>query len=707
MGEIDYLDYIKKYIRFSKIHAFTAIIVSVLVLIGWLTDNTFLKRLYSNGSFTNPFAAVLFILIALSIIFYKKDDPIRIRRVSFRLLVVCIFTIGIVGLLSLILNSPGVFDSVIFADKIAAQVDSGLNTIIVTTFLGFILLGGSLILIYFNKYHRASNVLSFAGLMLGWLGILGKLYDVKVPFNGTALNTPLAFSSSLAIFFCAFGILNMRPEEGFVKRILNDDIAGSTLRLLISTTFILIGALGYFGLGGVNAGSYPNDLGVLYFVVLNSVILLVIFYLTGIVISNEEVKRKAADNIIVTKTFELEKNKIDLEKNLKELENTKTAVLNILEDLQVERDVAAKERDKVDAILQSIGDAVFVVDADYKITVFNKVAEELSGVSAKDAMGKHYTESLKFIFEDTKKENDKFIKESIETGSITSMTNHTILINKEGKEIPVSDSAAALKDSEGKVVGCVVVFRDITKEREVDKAKTEFVSLASHQLRTPLSAINWYSEMLTDGDAGKVNKQQQEFLNEIHTGSQRMVALVNALLNVSRIDVGTFAIDPKPTDIVEVAKSLVKEMEVTIKQKDLNIKEKYDDIPETMLDPNLIRIVIQNILSNAIKYTDPKKNISISITKDTKDIKMEISDEGYGIPKEQQEKIFQKLFRADNVRQKDVEGTGLGLYIVKSIVETSGGTIRFESIENKGTTFFITIPLSGMKKKEGTKDLSA
>ncbi len=305
------------------------------------------------------------------------------------------------------------------------------------------------------------------------------------------------------------------------------------------------------------------------------------------------------------------------------------------------------------------------------------------------------------------------------TGEIKEMANHTVLIKKDGSKVAVADSAAPLKDKNGEVIGCVVVFRDVTKERSIDKAKTEFVSLASHQLRTPLSSINWYTEMLLAGDAGKINKEQKNYLEEVYKGNKRMVDLVNALLNVSRLELGTFAIEPEPTDVVKLAQSVADEQKPQILEKKIKLNQKYvDNLPLLNADPKLLRIVFQNLLSNAVKYTPEKGiiNIDLHLVKqgeplDTRkanedSIAVTVSDTGYGIPKSQQDKIFSKLFRADNVREKDTEGTGLGLYIVKSIVDHSGGKIWFESTENEGTTFYITLPLSGMKKKEGTKALA-
>lgn len=399
----------------------------------------------------------------------------------------------------------------------------------------------------------------------------------------------------------------------------------------------------------------------------------------------------------------------EIEENAQKIADQQKATMNILEDVEEEKSKTEREKDKINTILHSIGDAVFVVDNDLQIILINEVTSKISGYSQKELIGRVYNEVLNFVFESEsakEKVNDKFIKDAISSGQVQEMSNHTLLIRKDGKKVPVADSAAPLKDKNGKIIGCVVVFRDVTKERQIDQAKTEFVSLASHQLRTPLSAVNWYAEMLLAGDVGKITPDQKKYLEEIYKGNQRMVSLVNALLDVSRIELGTFAVEPKKMQISESAHDIVKEINHDAAKKKIEVKENYEtDLPEIMADPKLIQIIIQNLLSNAVKYTPEKGKVSLTITKKDPSILIEVKDSGYGIPDNQKDQIFGKLFRADNVRQKDTEGTGLGLYIVKSIVDHSGGKIHFESTENKGTTFFVELPLKGMPKKEGTKAL--
>jgi signal transduction histidine kinase len=212
--------------------------------------------------------------------------------------------------------------------------------------------------------------------------------------------------------------------------------------------------------------------------------------------------------------------------------------------------------------------------------------------------------------------------------------------------------------------------------------------------------------MLLGGDAGQLTEEQNQYVGEIQEGNKRMVDLVVSLLNVSRIDLGTFTIDPQPINLTEVCESVLKDLSSQIQPRHTKIVKQFDsDLPIINADANLMRIVFQNLLSNAVKYTREGGEVKVAISKQPSHILIQVSDNGLGIPTEQQERIFSKFFRADNARTEVTDGNGLGLHIVRAALETAGGKIWFTSEENKGTTFYITLPLEGMKKKKGTKAL--
>lgn len=389
------------------------------------------------------------------------------------------------------------------------------------------------------------------------------------------------------------------------------------------------------------------------------------------------------------------------------LENTKKAMLNILEDLEIAKDTVEQEKARDESLLSSIGEGIIAVDKEGIIIIVNKRTEQMLGWEGKELVG--FKLANKVPIED---EKNTVLQPEERPYYIVTKTGkgHTGIYTysrKDGTKFPVQITISPIK-FEGEIVGAMTVFRDITKEREIDIAKTEFVSLASHQLKTPLSTINWYTEMLLDNDAGSINEDQKSYLNEIFTATHRMIDLVNSLLNVSRIDLGTFAIDPEPININEIVVNAIKDLNQKIIERSMNVEESFSDkIPALNADPKLFRIIVDNLLTNAIKYTPEQGSIIVTteLSSDNESVLLSVKDNGYGIPEEEKLKIFSKLYRASNVKSKDTDGTGLGLYIIKSIMDGTGGKIWFDSAENQGTTFFISIPLSGMKKKEGSKGL--
>lgn len=358
--------------------------------------------------------------------------------------------------------------------------------------------------------------------------------------------------------------------------------------------------------------------------------------------------------------------------------------------------------------LDNASDHVIITDIEGVILYVNKAAEKLTGYSRTEMIGNRpsvWGKQMPKEFYEKMWKTIKVDKKSFEA----QITNK----RKNGEEYEADITISPVLSEQNSLLFFVGIERDITQEKAVDRAKTEFVSLASHQLRTPLSTINWYLEMLLSDDKAKLTSDQKEYAKEAAGASKRMVALVNALLNVSRIEMGTFVVTPESVNISEVIKVCVKEFEQKIREKKLEVSEEYDSaIPKVMADRKLLDIVCQNLLENAVNYTNDGGKIKVSLARKESDILISVTDSGIGIPKSQQAQIFTKLFRADNAREKETNGTGLGLYMSKAIIEQSGGKIWFESegkglpAGRQGTTFYITIPLSGMKIKEGTRNLT-
>jgi len=382
--------------------------------------------------------------------------------------------------------------------------------------------------------------------------------------------------------------------------------------------------------------------------------------------------------------------------------DARRALLSVLEDAQRERNDARREAKKNEAILMAMADGVFVTDAEARIQFINPSGSKIVGHTLEEIQGKTALEAFQ-ICDDGKPIEDvndlpvmRCMKEQEPiTGSKTFAFTHA-----DGTLVGVDVIATPL--SAGEEMGAIVVFRDVSRARAVDRMKSEFISVASHQLRTPLTAMRWYTEFFLGGDLGELTDDQKGYISKIDESIDRMANLVQSLLNVSRIEEGRIAVHPKPTKLEKVVQAVIDEMMPLSQAKGIVVTKQVTCNEEVNVDPDLIFEVFKNFISNAVKYSPDGSAVEVHLSKQDDEFVSKVVDRGLGIPKAQQERIFTKFFRADNAISADPEGNGLGLYICKSIVESSKGRIGFTSTK-EGTTFWFTLPASGMIAREGKR----
>ncbi len=348
-----------------------------------------------------------------------------------------------------------------------------------------------------------------------------------------------------------------------------------------------------------------------------------------------------------------------------------------------------EETNKIHSMLASVSEGIVMVNQREQVVIINKQAKEILGLEKKDG------EVL--LLDIIQSLYGKFDFRGLGDQVRQSDTAHTfpeLLLGKTYYKV----TATPVKDTSNRMIGIVFVFSDITKEKEVDKMKSEFISITSHQLRTPLSSMKWFLEMLVNGDIGPLEEKQKSVITDIYNSNERIIMLVNDLLDVSRMESGKVMLEPTPTNLIEFFKSMLPEVSQNFtKRKQTFEFEKPDALPRIAIDPRLIWQAISNLLTNASKYTPDGGHVTLKLSLESRAILIQVVDNGYGVPEFQKDRIFEKFFRADNTAKQ--EGTGLGLYIVKEIIEASGGMIWFESMEGKGSTFSITLPLEGSKPR--------
>lgn len=240
------------------------------------------------------------------------------------------------------------------------------------------------------------------------------------------------------------------------------------------------------------------------------------------------------------------------------------------------------------------------------------------------------------------------------------------------------------------------------KLRQLDQTKDDFISMASHQLRTPLTSVKGYVSMVLDGDAGKVNHLQRKLLTQSFVSSQRMVYLISDLLNVSRLRTGKFVIEPSPTNLAKVIKDEIEQLEDTAKGRGLTLTyNKPEHFPTLMLDETKIRQVIMNFMDNAIYYTPSGGHITINLVDKPESVEFTVVDDGIGVPKPEQHHLFSKFYRAHNAKRARPDGTGLGLFMARKVVVAQGGAIIFKSAEGRGSTFGFSFIKSRLQVQAG------
>lgn len=350
--------------------------------------------------------------------------------------------------------------------------------------------------------------------------------------------------------------------------------------------------------------------------------------------------------------------------------------------------------EKLKTVVENIGDGVFVLDCDYKVLMFNQQAQRISGFSKKEVVGRLYNKILRFIFEGSGKINHDFVRQCIKNGKVIEAHNHTQLIRKDGTKVVISYSSSPLRDKNKKVIGCVVVFRDISKETEIDRMKSEFISVASHQLKTPLSGIKWFTELLLRGKVGELNSKQKDFIEQIRTSNERLVSLVSDLLNVSHIETGRkFDVAKGKVDACKVVNRVLEASMPSMRKLKVKVvkEESCKKSFNILADEEKIQQVFFNLVTNAIKYSHENGKIFIGTKSEDDKVIFFVRDEGIGIDAKDFDRVFTKFFRGDNALKTETDGTGLGLYIAKAIVEAHGGKIWFESKLGEGSTFYFSI----------------
>ena len=362
-----------------------------------------------------------------------------------------------------------------------------------------------------------------------------------------------------------------------------------------------------------------------------------------------------------------------------------------------------EQRRRAEQLLYGISEAVFAVDKTLNITLFNHSCERMLGVSAEDVLGKPANEILKF----TSEKNELIKAEDFCFSKDTEKSNlEAVVLKGQDKNyyVNIKTSLIAGKGDEE----CLVTMIDITKEKELEKTKDDFISITSHELRTPMTIIKSYLWMLASEKGGPVNDKQKDYIKKATNGTERMLNLINDMLNISKLEHGKMEMKIEKINVREFVGESLSDFNIKTKEKNLNFDVIVkDDVNEAYADQVKLREVLTNLVGNSLKFTDTGR-ITVLVEKlNDNFVKVSVTDSGRGIEKNEMDKLFRKFGRLDNSYQTVAEsgGTGLGLYIVKQLVESIGGKVGAESEgTGKGSTFWFTIPIQMPQSVKNTVD---
>lgn len=366
-----------------------------------------------------------------------------------------------------------------------------------------------------------------------------------------------------------------------------------------------------------------------------------------------------------------------------------------------------------DIVIQSIADGVVVIDEKGIIRLINPAAQKLMGWSSSDALQLDYRSIIKLQSEDGDDlpEETSPIKQ-VMINNKPVVNNDLSLVTRSGKRARVSMVVSPMtkgpNSTAGSNMGVIAVFRDIAQEKDQERSRNEFISTASHEMRTPVAAIEGYLGLALNPATAQLDEKAREFITKAQESTKHLGRLFQDLLTVSKAEDSRLIPRPKPIDIIKFAKEVTEGLMPKAKEKGLEVnfmsgqagaEGKVLPVFYTYFDPDNLREILNNLIDNAIKYTN-KGGVKVDITGSEDKIIITITDEGIGVPPEDVQHLFEKFYRADNSETRQQGGTGLGLYICRRLVEANNGVITVESIFGKGTTVKVQMPRISHEKAE-------
>jgi PAS domain S-box-containing protein len=365
----------------------------------------------------------------------------------------------------------------------------------------------------------------------------------------------------------------------------------------------------------------------------------------------------------------------------------------------------SEEQLKAQAILSNMGDGVIVVDQGKQIQLINQAAQNMTGWDADSASGIQYNSVLNLKTADDRELDDKLDPFQQAWGKGANIVESNLVMNtKGGHKVALSISVSPIYDNNHRVSGGIAVFRDISKEKDVERQRNEFISTASHEMRTPVAAIEGYIALATNANVSTIDERARNYLNKAHESTQHLGQLFKDLLQITKLEDNPGAKDAAQSivNVSELIGAAVDDMQFAAKAKNLTLVYRTSNtgslyersiapIYNVKINPERLREVVMNFIDNAVRFT-PQGGITVTITGTDDLVTVSIADTGLGIAKEDMGHLFQKFYRVDNSATRTIGGTGLGLYLCRTVIEQANGRVWVESKVGEGTTFSFSLP---------------
>jgi len=357
------------------------------------------------------------------------------------------------------------------------------------------------------------------------------------------------------------------------------------------------------------------------------------------------------------------------------------------------------EKNQNAAIVAGFSEGIIAYDQDFRIWSMNQAAEAICGIRNKEVIGQKVTPEwganpryqiiTQILFPS--------LAPVITKKSAATYPQVVEIAFSQPREISLEITTNQIFDESGKLLGFLKVIRDRSREIHLIKMKTEFITVAAHQLRTPISSIKWSLESFLKGDFGALAANQKPIIEQALRTTEKLVKLIDDLLDVAKIEEGKFGYEFEKSDIVSLIQESLEQIEPLAQEKSVKLSffRPGQSIPPLLMDRRRIALVLQNLLTNAVKYNvkNGEVRVRLELLKDKPYAQVTVEDTGVGIPEKDFPRVFSKFFRGENVMKIETEGSGLGLYIARNIIKRHGGEIWFKSVEKRGTTFFFVLPI--------------